>query len=46
MVAVSEPIVVMLGLVDGDAPCMGKVYEGMDKMIEKLDAIDMPLDEG
>lgn len=40
MVVVSEPIVIMLRLVDGDAPCMG-----MDRMIEKLDSVDMPSDE-
>jgi hypothetical protein len=31
----------MMRLVDGDTPCMGKVYEGMDCMIEHIQALEL-----
>ena len=30
------PIVKLLNRVDGDMPFLGKVYEGMDRMIENI----------
>ena len=34
----------MLRLVDSDLPCLGKVYEGMDRMIESIESSSIPID--
>ena len=40
--AMVHPIVRLLRLVDGMQPCIGKVYEAMDRMIEKLEELEPP----
>jgi len=38
------PIIRVMHLADGDAPCIGKIYEGIDKMIEKIQDLEADAD--
>ena len=41
LISIVGPINKMMRLVDGDMSCMGKVYEGMDRMIEHIQALEL-----
>jgi len=41
LISIVGPINRMMRLVDGDTPCMGKVYEGMDRVIEHIQGLDL-----
>ena len=36
LLQVVQPVILMSRLLDGDEPCIGKVYEGIDRMIERI----------
>lgn len=41
IVALAKPIIHRLRMIDSLLPCLGKTYEGMDKMAERLQMIEI-----